>query len=189
MACELYLRKSIGREKKKIILPVVRMTRQSEEYSQEINCIPQMTGKRAHGCKGGCASVGAGRGGKRTPYEVIPLLYVRLILEEYKLDCVTLLPRALSGFPLKVEGSLRSSGAGAASLLLWSLPPSSLPSAKSPSSNQAWSPVKSQFECHFLNNFLIAQITSGLFPWCTAPGTICSHGLNCLFINFCLSPL
>lgn len=28
MACELYLRKSIGREKKKIILPVVRMTRQ-----------------------------------------------------------------------------------------------------------------------------------------------------------------
>lgn len=61
----------------------------AKSIAREINCIPQMTEAMPMDVREDVASVGRGRGGKRTPYEIIPSTDVRLILEEYKLDCVT----------------------------------------------------------------------------------------------------
>lgn len=92
MACELYLRKSIGREKKKNHSSCGENDQtKAKSIAREINCIPQMTEAMPMDVREDVASVRRGRGGKRTPYEIIPSTDVRLILEEYKLDCVTAL--------------------------------------------------------------------------------------------------
>ena len=96
MACELYLRKTIGREKRKNYSSCGDNDQtKAKSTAREITCIHQMT--RWHqmtkvmpmDVRQDVVSVGWGRGGKRTPCEIIPSIEVRLILEVYKLDCVT----------------------------------------------------------------------------------------------------
>ena len=168
MACELYLRKTIVREKKKSLLLWWEWPDKGQEYiAGEISCIHQMT--RGHqmnkvmpvDIRQGVVNVRWGGGGRRTPYKIIPSIGITLSCK-YINWTVSPYTWSLQRFPSEVEGTPPcSSGLGAATPALESPTRKVSPLPNHPLLTRPGPPVTSQFECHFLSSFLTPQITWG----------------------------